>query len=436
MHMLFAKRRLLPLLVLLLAFPPLTRAAGDPPAPAELLRAGAFETLLDRLEATDFAEQAEEEAPTFLAALRRHLEQGRAHREQRQAARAEALERARERLQEEKPLEALAAALEAHNLNGPDPDTAPEPELEALTDAFIEAAEAAEADGRWIDALAFYRGLENLFPQEQRFRAKLDALSRRVNLLHAYAPEAMFRLRRARAERRGETPPEAAAEPEETWEERLADVELRMLNESLARASRAHVQKRGYRGLLTGALEALILFIETPELADSFPGLREAASRKAMTRFLDRQLRKIRQADPDELNAFDAGRIIRHVLETNAQTLELPRQVLIHEMTDGAMSTLDDFSGVIWPRQLERFRRTTTGAFHGVGIQISRRDGRLVVVSPLPDTPAQRAGIEAGDVITTVDGEPSASWSLDRAVRQITGPVDTEVKLGIERAPL
>jgi carboxyl-terminal processing protease len=68
-----------------------------------------------------------------------------------------------------------------------------------------------------------------------------------------------------------------------------------------------------------------------------------------------------------------------------------------------------------------------------VGIQISRRDGELVVVTPLPETPAYQAGIRAGDIIAEVDGEDASRWSLQRAVREITGPKGSVVTLSIKR---
>jgi carboxyl-terminal processing protease len=100
---------------------------------------------------------------------------------------------------------------------------------------------------------------------------------------------------------------------------------------------------------------------------------------------------------------------------------------------------LDDFTNLIWPRETEEFKRTTEGSFCGVGIQISMRydpglkTQRLSVVSPLEDTPAHRAGIKPGDVIATVNDQSTVGWTLDQAVRTITGPEDTDVKVGIER---
>src|SRR5690606_29372358 len=133
------------------------------------------------------------------------------------------------------------------------------------------------------------------------------------------------------------------------------------------------------------------------------------------------------------LNFLDVNSMIDRIMVINDRSLELPRTVLIYEMTEGATQTLDEFSSVIWPEETATFSRSLQGKFYGVGIQLSRREGRLIVVSPLINTPAQRAGIKAGDVIAQVDGRDTTTWGLDRAVREITGPEHTEVTLSLER---
>ncbi|MEM1028459.1 MAG: S41 family peptidase, partial [Planctomycetota bacterium] len=106
---------------------------------------------------------------------------------------------------------------------------------------------------------------------------------------------------------------------------------------------------------------------------------------------------------------------------------------IAYEMTEGALGKLDDFSSMYWPEDIDFLARSTQGAFTGIGVQIARRNEQLTVVSPLNGTPAQRAGLKADDVIATVNGKDTSSWSLNKAVREITGPRGTEVELGIQR---
>jgi carboxyl-terminal processing protease len=90
---------------------------------------------------------------------------------------------------------------------------------------------------------------------------------------------------------------------------------------------------------------------------------------------------------------------------------------------------------MIWPSDLDEFRKSTQGEFFGVGIQIQNdEDGSLKVVSPLEDTPAYKAGIKAGDVITHINGKNAKGITTTQAVRSITGPRGTMVKLTV-RSP-
>src|SRR4030095_9205997 len=109
--------------------------------------------------------------------------------------------------------------------------------------------------------------------------------------------------------------------------------------------------------------------------------------------------------------------------------------VVISEFADGAFAELDPFSSMIWPADMEEFNKTTQGEFSGVGIQIQNDDdGSLRVVSPLEDSPAYKAGIKAGDIITHIDGKNAKGISLNQAVKTITGPSGTVVRMTV-RSP-
>jgi carboxyl-terminal processing protease len=91
----------------------------------------------------------------------------------------------------------------------------------------------------------------------------------------------------------------------------------------------------------------------------------------------------------------------------------------------------DRFSHYFSPEQLEEFEAATSGRFSGIGLTVSEVRRGLRVASVLPDTPARRAGIEEGDLITAVDGESIAGVPADVSTARIKGPPGTEVELRV-----
>ncbi|MFH1091018.1 MAG: S41 family peptidase [Pseudomonadota bacterium] len=106
---------------------------------------------------------------------------------------------------------------------------------------------------------------------------------------------------------------------------------------------------------------------------------------------------------------------------------------LIYGAIQGMLKTLDPHSSFMTPEQMKEFRVETSGAFTGVGIEISLKDNVLTVVSPIEDTPAYKAGVRAGDQIVKIDGKLTKGMSLVEAVRMIRGPKGSAVALTLHR---
>jgi carboxyl-terminal processing protease len=121
------------------------------------------------------------------------------------------------------------------------------------------------------------------------------------------------------------------------------------------------------------------------------------------------------------------------VLELNKVTAQLPQRVLVAQFSEAALLSLDPYTVMVWPRQVQEFEKMMTNQFTGIGIEISKQKGLLTVASLLPDTPAYNSGLDAGDVIELVDGVETKDMSLTCAVRTITGPPGTQVELTIKR---
>ena len=94
----------------------------------------------------------------------------------------------------------------------------------------------------------------------------------------------------------------------------------------------------------------------------------------------------------------------------------------------------DRFSHYFSPEQLEEFEAATSGRFSGVGLNVTEVKEGLRIASVFPDTPADRAGLEEGDVIVAVEGEPIAGVPADVSTARIKGPPGTEVELRVEPA--
>ena len=106
---------------------------------------------------------------------------------------------------------------------------------------------------------------------------------------------------------------------------------------------------------------------------------------------------------------------------------------LIEAAINGMLTSLDPHSSYLPPDDAEDMRVQTRGEFGGLGIEVTQEDGFVKVVSPIDDTPAFEAGIEAGDFITHVDGESVLGMTLDEAVDLMRGPVGSDIVITVAR---
>ena len=106
---------------------------------------------------------------------------------------------------------------------------------------------------------------------------------------------------------------------------------------------------------------------------------------------------------------------------------------LVESAINGMLSSLDPHSSYMSPKSFKDMQVQTRGEFGGLGIEVTMEDGLVKVVAPIDDTPAARAGIRAGDVITQLDGEEVKGLSLNQAVDKMRGPVNSPITLTIKR---
>jgi len=124
--------------------------------------------------------------------------------------------------------------------------------------------------------------------------------------------------------------------------------------------------------------------------------------------------------------------VLAHVADYYVDSIDERR--LYQMAIDGMLDQLHDPYSVFLKRDdFRALSEATSGNYGGLGIQIDVRDGWITVVAPLPDTPAERAGIQSGDQIIALDGRPTEGWKNDQAVKELRGEPGTAVELKVRR---
>jgi carboxyl-terminal processing protease len=106
---------------------------------------------------------------------------------------------------------------------------------------------------------------------------------------------------------------------------------------------------------------------------------------------------------------------------------------LIEGAIEGMVTSLDPHSRYMNDKAWRDMQETTQGEFGGLGIEVTMEDGLIKVVAPMDDTPAKKAGILSGDLVTQIDDDVVQGLSLEQAVNKMKGPVDTKTRLKIIR---
>ena len=108
---------------------------------------------------------------------------------------------------------------------------------------------------------------------------------------------------------------------------------------------------------------------------------------------------------------------------------------MIEAAINGMLSSLDPHSSYMDAKSFRDMQVQTKGEFGGLGIEVTQEDGLLKVVTPIDDTPAAKAGVLSGDIITAIDDASTQGLTLDQAVEKMRGSINSPVKLKIVRGP-
>ncbi|MBR9814108.1 S41 family peptidase [bacterium] len=131
----------------------------------------------------------------------------------------------------------------------------------------------------------------------------------------------------------------------------------------------------------------------------------------------------------DELQSF--VEILNRVQSDYVE--DIGDDALLENAIRGMLSGLDPHSAYLDPEEYKEVTVSTSGKFGGLGIEVQMQDGAVLVVAPIDDTPAKRAGIQPGDLIVKIDDTPVKGMSLTEAVRQMRGEPGTDIELTVIR---
>jgi carboxyl-terminal processing protease len=144
----------------------------------------------------------------------------------------------------------------------------------------------------------------------------------------------------------------------------------------------------------------------------------------------------VAQAARDPAGPYRKLDVFSHVLSLieNNYVETVDETKLLYGAIDGMVHTLDPHSTFMDPRSYAALKEETEGEYGGVGLELGTRGGEVVVIAPIDDTPASRAGFEPGDKLLEIDGKALRGWRESEAVRALMGPPGTKVTITAQRA--
>ena len=272
--------------------------------------------------------------------------------------------------------------------------------------------------------------------RRDEYEQRLRILGRKVQILSLYAPAQFHEMRKdwAVSLGEGEDFPDFNPNTVLDWREVTRGISEIPLLLGMRRAVSSHMDRPSWRPMLMEALRTAREFSALPRLAtvEAFTGLGDPEKVAVWEEVIDSLMASV---ELDERVDFRRAReIMGQLLDTNTRSVQIPTSALVKEIGDAALTSLDDYTGFIWPDEVRRFQQNTEGNFVGIGVQIRKaEDGGILVVAPLEESPAWKLGIQNKDVIVSVDGTLVADWSLNDAVDRITGNEGTTVRLEVRR---
>ena len=298
-----------------------------------------------------------------------------------------------------------------------------EQEKALVEDSFIQQtiaqakAKAAEFEmkGKWLEANKIcYGKLVQIYKEDQKYRDHAKELLDKSDILLSFQDSSC-----------------------QSFEERYAGVKKQAFINVVDILDSSYVNIIDYHQMAVNGLRRCKLLSEVMSnpYFDTFYNL-QSAHFNNWGESMDAMLREVNQSSVN-INKDKFVDIFEKVLSLNRSRyggMEIPHNLLIAHFAEGALSALDPYTVVYWPSQVQDFKKAVENQFPGIGIKFTKEQGLIKVVSVLPNTPAYKSGLKAGDIIKAVDGILTSNMSTECAVKSITGPEGTEVTLTVVRA--
>jgi carboxyl-terminal processing protease len=320
-------------------------------------------------------------------------------------------------------------------------DLMTDPLVEQAIQKAIDKAAQLESEGRWLDAYArFGMWLKAIDPNNVGYKEYADGLAEKAviaaSVSGGYKDYAEGLLEKAMIASSFED------SPCETSQQRYEGVSQRIFSRALHIVGTRYVHAVDYGQMAMQAVKrcrqlAEVLAILPPSKASAGAAVSltppEPNAVKAWSSGLAALADQMKQSATG-LNEKTFRGFFEKVLQLNQSTLKLPEGELIWHFVQASLESLDPHTVIVWPTEKTEFDKIITNEFAGIGVEISKPEGVLTIGGLLPDTPAYRAGLDAGEEIETVDGVPTKDMPLPCAVKKITGPKGTKVALTIRRS--
>jgi len=147
---------------------------------------------------------------------------------------------------------------------------------------------------------------------------------------------------------------------------------------------------------------------------------------------LENLTKSTNQQNPTDFNLFFD--VLDKINKKYVDKKKINWEKMYYGAIKGMVASLDDpYTFFLTPEENKQSKDDLQGKFEGIGAQLGLKNNRIIVIAPLKNSPAEKAGVKSGDFINQVDGKKTTNWTLSYAVSQIRGPKGTTVTLTLER---